>query len=622
LEALIQDVASVAEEPTQSLFLAQWQLLLRQIARGRSVQTRRKPISDFSFAMHLTAPPSTPAPGSSPSREWHLFVPKLVVALREGYSWKHFRADAVSGLTVAIVALPLSMALAIASGVPPERGLFTAIVAGFFVSALGGVRHQIGGPAGAFVVVVFDIVAKHGYSGLVVATLMAGLILIVAGLARLGTYIKYIPYPVITGFTTGIALIIFTSQIGEILGLRLSEVPSDFIAKVSLFIQSIDKVDPTTMAVALGSLVVILALRRFAPSLPGFLIAIVLSSLLVFALSLNVETIGTRFGGIPSMLPAPAWPEITFARIQEMMPGALTIAFLAGIESLLCAVVADGMTGRRHRSNMELVAQGVANLSSAVMGGIPATGTIARTATNIRAGALTPISGMLHSAFLLLFMIVLAPLAAYMPLAGLAAVLVIVAWNMSELKAFRNLLAGPPGEGLVLVATFLLTVLLDLTIAIEVGMVLAAFLFMHRMAKAVEIGTGTQLIDKDVDDFSAPRPDIIPLDKVPSDVEVFQINGPFFFGAATRLADVLQQMRHAPRVFILRMSRVPFIDTSGVHALQMFVDACAKRGTQVILSGTQPQVSEVITHMGLDVRTAKTFSQAIAMAEGLKPASG
>jgi sulfate permease, SulP family len=555
---------------------------------------------------------------SKPTWGWALFVPKLIVALREGYSWHHARADAVAGLTVAIVALPLSMALAIASGVAPERGLYTAIVAGFFISALGGVRHQIGGPAGAFVVIVFAIVADHGYSGLVIATLMAGVLLIAAGLAGLGTYIKYIPYPVVTGFTSGIAAIIFTSQIGEILGLRVTELPADFIGKWSAFFSHVTELDPSTITVAGLSLATIVITRRLRPQLPAFLIAIVLGSVIVAGSGLDVETIGARFGGIPSMLPAPAWPTITLGLIRDLLPSAVTLAFLAGIESLLCAVVADGMTGRRHRSNLELVAQGVANIASATMGGIPATGTMARTATNIRAGAVSPISGMMHSAFLLIFMILLAPFANYMPLASLAAVLVVVAWDMSEVERFRSLLKAPPGEGLILLATFLLTVLVDLTVAIEVGMVLAAFLFMHRMAKAVEIGTGSKLIDEDIDDFSAPRPDIIPLDRIPEDIEVFQINGPFFFGAATQLADVLNRLRTAPRVTILRMGRVPLIDASGIHALQSFIKASDSRGTKVILSGLKPGVEAAIAQMGINVMRARNLERALAMATPLK----
>lgn len=549
------------------------------------------------------------------TRDWHLFVPKLYVALKEGYSLKNFQADAIAGLTVAIVALPLSMALAIASGVPPERGLFTAIIGGFLISALGGVRHQIGGPAGAFVVVVANIVNQHGYEGLVIATIMAGLMLIAAGLLRFGTYIKYIPHPVVTGFTSGIAVIIFTSQVGEVLGLRLEEIPADILGKWIVYAGNLTRVEPVTTAIAAGALLIILTLRRYRPSWPGFLIAIVLAALVVAGTGIEVETIGSRFGGIPATLPAPSLPLFSGERLAALVPSAFTIAFLAGIESLLCAVVADGMTGRRHRSNLELVAQGIANVASVSFGGIPATGTIARTATNIRAGATTPVAGMLHSAFILLAMLFLAPFASYLPLASLGAVLIIVAWNMSEIRQFRELMKAPVGERLVLLATFLLTVFVDLTAAIEVGMVMAAFLFMHRMAKAVEIGMGTKLIDEDVDDLTAARPDTIVRQDIPPDIEVFQINGPFFFGAANRLSDVLDRVRTKPRVFILRMGRVPLIDASGVHALRSFIETCHRHGTRVMLSGVNPAVGEIISGMGLEVEMFKNLERALGAAK-------
>lgn len=553
------------------------------------------------------------SPASQPSG-WRLFVPKLVIALREGYGLGALRADALAGLTVAIVAVPLSMALAIASGVAPERGLVTAVIAGFLISALGGVRHQIGGPAGAFVVLVANIVSREGYDGLVIATLMAGVILILAGLARAGTYIKYIPHPVVTGFTSGIAFLIFTSQVPEVLGLHLTDIPADAIGKWMAVLAHLDQANAATLLLALGALALILALRAWRPALPGFLISIVLASLCTSALSLPVETIGTRFGGIPDALPGPSWPQITWARAVALVPDAFAIAFLAGIESLLCAVVADGMTGRRHRSNVELVAQGVANIASVSFGGIPATGTIARTATNIRAGAHTPIAGMLHAMIVLATMLLLAPLAGYLPLAALGAVLLVVAWNMSEARRVAHLMRAPPGERVLLIATFLLTVLVDLTVAIEVGMVLAAFLFMHRMAQAVEIGMGEKLIQEDLDDFTAARPAVIDRAAIPADVEVFQINGPFFFGAAHRLSDVLGQMRRKPRVFILRMGRVPLIDASGVHALQCFIETCGRHGTKVILSGVKPAVGGVIADMGLEVLMVKNLERALAAA--------
>jgi SulP family sulfate permease len=548
---------------------------------------------------------------------WRLYVPKSVTVLQEGYDLKRFLADLTAGLTVAIVALPLSMALAIASGTTPDRGLFTAIVAGFLISALGGSRFQIGGPTGAFVVIVFNVIAAHGYDGLVIATLMAGLMLILAGFVKLGTVIKYVPYPVVTGFTSGIALIIFSSQVAEVLGLRLAENPAAFVEKWITYTRAIATFDPATFAVAMASLAAIIACRLWRPQWPMFLIAVVLGAAAVSLLSLPVTTIGSRFGALPSMLPAPHLPEITLTRIRELMPAAFTIAFLAGVESLLSAVVADGMTGRRHRSNCELVAQGVANIASALFGGIPATGAIARTATNIRAGAYSPVAGIIHAAFLLLFMLLLAPLAAFVPLASLGAVLIVVAWNMAEIKNFRHLMKAPPADRAILLTTFVLTLITDLTTAIEIGVLLAAVFFMHQMANAVEISTSAKVIDEDVDDFARQR-DAYEGRTSPGDVEVFRINGPFFFGAAARLGDVLERLRTPPKTFILRMGNVPLIDASGVAALEKFIDDAARRGTRTILSNVQPEVLEVLGRLGLiakpTVSIAKNLEKALIAA--------
>lgn len=554
---------------------------------------------------------------------WRMFEPKSVLVLREGYRLKDLGADAVSGLTVAVVALPLSMALAIASGVGPERGLFTAIVAGFIISLLGGSRFQIGGPTGAFVVVVFNVVAQFGYDGLVLATLMAGAMLVVAGFAGLGTYVKYIPYPVVTGFTAGIAVIIFSSQIKDLLGLDMANVPAPFLDKWAAYAAHIGSIDAVTTALAVGGLAVILGLRRYAPRMPGFLIAVAGAALAVWAFGLDAETIGTRFGDIPHMLPAPSLPAletITLDRIAELLPSAFTIAFLAGVESLLSAVVADGMTGRRHRSNVELVAQGVANLGSVIMGGIPATGAIARTATNIRAGARSPYAGMLHAAFLLAFMLVLAPLIGYVPLAALGAVLVVVAWNMSEYKHFLTLMKAPPGDRVVLLLTFGLTVLVDLTVAIEVGVVLAAIMFMHRMAKAVEIETHTRLLEEDdvegTDGTAQGHP------ALPDGVAAYAINGPFFFGAAARIGEVLERIGTPPKVLIIRMGNVPLIDATGAATLMKFINQCRAMETRVILSGLRPQPRQVIDNMAGDlpggaVITAPNFAEAVRTATAM-----
>ena len=541
---------------------------------------------------------------------WRLYVPKLVILLSRGYGIGDLRHDAVAGLTVAIVALPLAMALAIASGATPDKGLITAVVAGFLISALGGSRFQIGGPTGAFVVVVFDTIARHGYDGLVLATLLAGLILIVAGLARFGTWIKYIPDPVVTGFTAGIAVIIASSQIKDLLGLPVAHVPAYFLDKWPVFAAHWREASVASIGIAALAFAIILSLRRLAPRAPGYLIAVVVTSAVVAFAALPIATIGSQFGELPSRLPAPAWPHFSVMRIREVLPSAFTIAFLAGVESLLSAMVADGMAGTRHRSNVELVGQGVANFASALVGGLPATGAIARTATNIRSGARTPVAGVLHAVFVLLFMLVFARWAGYIPLACLAAILLMVAWTMSEPHKFAHMLRRAPGaDRLVLVTTFVLTVLVDLTFAIEVGVVLAAIAFMHRMAEAVALRNDTPLIEQDVDDFTRPNEgNDTQRAALPPGVEVYQLRGPLFFGAATRLDDMLATMRVQPRVFILRMGEVPFIDATGVRAIHDLAAGCERHRTRLILTEVQAQVREVLTELGEgQERAALTF---------------
>lgn len=512
-------------------------------------------------------------------------LPKVVTCLREGYGLKDLRADAIAGLTVAIVALPLAMALAIASGTTPDKGLVTAVVAGFLISALGGSRVQIGGPTGAFVVVVVDVINRHGYDGLVLATLLAGLILIAAAILRLGQWIKYIPEPVVTGFTSGIAVIIFTSQIKDLLGLSMSSVPAEFLEKWPAFWEARDTIG-IAAPLGLGSLALIIALRRVAPRVPGFLVAVVLASVGALTMGLDVETIGSRFGGIPDHLPAPVMPVVTIAKLRELLPAALTIAFLAGVESLLSAVVADGMTGRRHRPNAELLGQGVANTVSALFGGLPATGAIARTVTNIRSGAKSPVSGMLHAGFLLLFMLAFSKLAAYVPLAVLAAVLVVVAWNMSDAPRFLHALrVSPISDRIILLTTFVLTVLIDLTVAIEVGVILAAVMFMHRMSETVSVSE------------SGEEPDLAK--GLPPGTVLYRIDGPMFFGAARKLLDVLDRTGGAPRVLILDMETVPMLDATGADALSTLVARAGKRGAYVVMAGLQRQPLGVLHGLGL-----------------------
>jgi len=546
---------------------------------------------------------------------WDQFTPKLISVLREGYDLSKFRADAVAGLTVAIVALPLAMALGIASGASPDKGLITAVVAGFLISALGGSRVQIGGPTGAFVVVIFNVIAKHGYDGLLVATLLAGVILIAAGLFRLGQIIKFIPHPVVTGFTAGIAVIIASSQVKDFLGLAINKVPAEFLPKWIAYFSAVGSVNPWTAAVGIGALVIIIGLRRVNPRLPGFLIAVVAAAALVALFKLPVETIGSRFPNMPTGLPVPALPVMSFQLVQAVLPSAFTIAFLAGIEALLSCVVADGMTGFRHRSNQELIGQGVANIASAMFGGLPATGAIARTATNVRSGGRTPVAGILHAAFVLLFMLFGAKLMNAVPMAALAAILFMVAWGMSEIDRFVALLRMPLGERIVLLLTFGLTVFVDLTVAIGVGVTLASLMFMARMSQTVAISGGTGGMVGDDPDIEETHQ----RDALPHGVEVFQISGPFFFGVAGELLDRLRGMGAKPHTIILRMRLVPYLDASGAAALEAFIHQAAVGNCRVILSGVQPQPFEVLgrAHLGHDSRTvlhAANYREALVRA--------
>jgi sulfate permease, SulP family len=549
---------------------------------------------------------------------WHLYVPKLFTVLRHGYGPGDLRHDLIAGLTVAIVALPLAMALAIASGATPIKGLHTAIVAGLLVSALGGSRVQIGGPTAAFVPVVFNVIAKFGYGGLVLCTLLAGLMLIAAGVLRVGTLMKYMPQPVITGFTAGIAVSIFLSQIKDLFGLHMGSVPAEFFERLAAYAQHFNAFNAQAVALALGSLVLIIVLRRWRPTWPGFLIAVIAASFASALLGLSADTIGSRFGSISTQLPHFSIPHIPFGRTRELFPSAFTIAFLAGVESLLSAVVADGMIGDRHRSNCELVAQGTANIASALFGGLPATGALARTATNVRAGARSPVSGMLHAAFLLAFVLVLSSWMSYIPLAALAAILIIVAWNMAEIESFKHLLQGPIGDRVVLLLTFALTVMVDLTVAIEVGLVLAAFLFMHRMSEVVALESNISMLDEDTDDFVQAAP-LGQRAQLPDGVEAYQVSGPLFFAVANRLDEVLSQFPRPPRVFILRMRLVPLIDSSGVIALRQLLDRCARAGTLLILSGLREQPRAILSQMGVNadgmhLQVASNFGEAVSLA--------
>jgi SulP family sulfate permease len=538
-----------------------------------------------------------------------VLVPKLVTTLK-GYTRAQALADVTAGVIVGIVALPLAIAFAVASGVTPDRGLWTAIIAGFLISALGGSRVQIGGPTGAFVVIVYGIVQKYGVDGLIVATLMAGAILVCLGLARFGGALKFIPHPVITGFTSGIAVIIFSGQIKDFLGLRMGAVPPEFLAKWTAYATHRGTVTPAALFVATLALAIILAWPRVNRRIPGPFVALIVTTALARLLHLPVETIGSRFGAISASVPTPHVPHVTLAQLQGLVAPAFAIAMLGAVESLLSAVVADGMIGGRHRSNMELVGQGIANLVTPLFGGIPATGAIARTATNVKNGGRTPIAGMTHALTLLLITLVVGRWAAWIPMATLAAILVVVCYHMSEWRTFRAELRSPKSDVAVLVATFSLTVLVDLTVAIGVGMVLASFLFMRRMAEVTNVNAVTrelqdELGDVDGDD-DAVDPNAVRRRAVPAGVEVYEVNGPFFFGAAETFKDTLARVAGKPRVLIIRMRNVPAIDASGMAALKDVVHRSRRDGTLVLLADVhmQPLValsrSAVLDEIGTD----------------------
>ncbi len=550
-----------------------------------------------------------------------LFTPKLVTILKEGYGLSGLKADAVSGLTVAIVALPLSMAIAIASGLTPDRGLYTSIVGGFIVSALGGSRFQIGGPAGAFIILVSATVAAHGADGLLLATMLSGVLLMVVGLLRLGTFIKYIPFPVTVGFTAGIAVIIFASQIKDLFGLTLEDEPGPLVPKLQALGAALPTASLAAVLVAVLTVAVIVAVRRRRPLWPSFIIAVAAAAVAARLLGLPVETIGTRFGGIPHSLPMPQLPMITVAKVVEVLPSAFSFALLGCIESLLSAVVADSMTGRRHRSNCELVAQGLANIASPLFGGFCVTGNIARTATNVRSGARSPVSGMLHSIFLLLFMLAAAPLASFVPLAALAGVLALVAWNMAEKHEFTVLLRASRGDAAVLLATFLLVVFRDLTEGILVGFALGALLFLHRMAQAVHIEEARPIVEPDRADSTSGndrKPYDVALATNP-DVVVYRISGAFFFGAAASVAAALDRIGEHPKAYVIDFSAVPVLDSTGAATIEGFLRKAERRGAAVYIAGAARPIRRVLLTHGVRpprVRFRRELADAVAAAHG------
>lgn len=530
------------------------------------------------------------------------FKPKLYTALKN-YSKETFMADLMAGIIVGIVALPLAIAFGIASGVSPEKGIITAIIAGFIVSLLGGSKVQIGGPTGAFIVIIYGIIQQYGESGLIVATLMAGVILILLGVFKLGAVIKFIPYPIIIGFTSGIAVTIFTTQIADVFGLTFGEdkVPGDFVGKWIVYFRHFDTVNWWNTAVSIFSIIIIAITPRFSKKIPGSLIAIVVVTAAVYLMKVYggidcIDTIGDRFS-IRAELPDAVMPALDWEAVKDLFPVAITIAVLGAIESLLSATVADGVIGDKHDSNTELIAQGAANLVTPLFGGIPATGAIARTMANINNGGKTPVAGIVHAVVLLLILLLLMPLAQYIPMGCLAGVLVIVSYNMSGWRTFKGLLRNPKSDVTVLLITFFLTVIFDLTIAIEVGLVIACVLFMRRVMETTEISVIKDEIDPNAElDIATNEEHLV----IPEGVEVYEINGPFFFGVATKFDEVMREMGDKPVVRIIRMRKVPFIDSTGLHNLQILVESSHREGIRVILSGVNPSVQETLRKSGLN----------------------
>ena len=559
-----------------------------------------------------------------------MFKPKILYTLKN-YSRQQFFKDIISGVIVGIVALPLAIAFAIASGVSPEKGIYTAIVAGFIISALGGSRVQIGGPTGAFIVIVYGIVQQYGANGLIVATFIAGIMLIIMGLARFGNVIKFIPYPLIVGFTTGIAVIIFSSEIKDFFGLSMGTIPVDFINKWQSYFHYFLHPNWWAITIGIGSIVIITTFPKITRLIPGSLIAILITTILVQIFKLPVETIGSRFGSIPSSLPLPMMPNVNFSIIKSLIRPAFTIAILGGIESLLSAVVSDGMIGGNHKSNMELVAQGVANIGSALFGGIPATGAIARTATNVKNGGRTPVAGIMHAFTLLIIMLLFGKWATLIPMSCLAGILIIVAFNMSEYKTFIHIIKGDRSDATVLLITFLLTVLFDLTLAIEIGMVLAVFLFMRKIINISNVSAFIKDDSEEQDDqnkykenqnkglYKAERIERFKKSnisqgrkslssfKIQKGIEVFEISGPMFFGAAYKFKDAIKVIENKPAVLIVRMRNVPVIDATGINTIKDVLNMCRDDKIQIIITEIQLEVLKAFKQSRLLFKIGKRF---------------
>lgn len=525
------------------------------------------------------------------------FTPKFFSLLKKGIKKEQITKDVISGIIVGIVALPLAIAFAIASGVSPEKGLITAIIAGIIISVLGGSRVQIGGPTGAFIVIVYAIVQEHGVDGLTIATFMAGFLILGMGLAKLGNYLKFIPYPLIVGFTSGIAVIIFSSQIKDFFGLDVESVPADFIEKIIVFSNNFTSVNIYSTIIAILTIIIAFNFNKISKKIPGSIVAIVLATVVVYIFKLPVETIESKFGDIPSSISAPTFPKIDFATIKTLIQPAIAIALLGGIESLLSAVVADGMTGSRHRSNIELVAQGTANIFSGLFGGIPATGAIARTATNIKNGGRTPIAGIVHAVFLLLIMLFLAPVAKLIPLSCLAGILIVVSWHMGDWKTFSRLLRSNRMDVIVMLTTFLLTVFFDLIIAIQVGVILSSFIFMKRMSEATSFTNSADMLKSNENQNDQLFEEEIP--EIPKNVIIYEINGPLFFGASQKFSDISTELNKKPKILILRMRNVPFIDATGITRLKELCNSMISTGTTIIISGANRNIRKELLNNNL-----------------------
>lgn len=528
------------------------------------------------------------------------FIPKSVVCFQEGYSKNTFINDLFAGVSIGIITLPLAIAFAIASGVTPDRGLFTAIIAGFLISLLGGSRVQIGGPTGAFVVIIYATIQRHGYDGMAVATIIAAVLMILMGIARLGVLLKFIPYPVTTGFTTGIAFVIVTSQIKDFFGLKADSLPPSFIEKCNLYCQIAHTWNLWAVFVAFTTLVFIFMLRRYFPRIPGIILGVALATAATYLFKLPIETIQSKFGEIPHMLPTPSFPHFSYDIVKKVFPDAIAIALLGSIESLLSAFVADGLTGHKHRSNGELVAQGIANIGSIIFGGIPATGAIARTAANINMGAKTPMAGMIHAVTLLLLMMFLAPIAGMIPLAALASILIFIAWNMSDLPQFFKILKGQKGDAVVLLITFVLTVLIDIAVAVQVGVLLSAVIFLKRMTERTTVDLCRILMRDNNNETRELDSDLLFRDDIPSDVAVFEIKGPFFYSVADLLDEALNQLTVVPRVFILRINKTPLIDATGIHAIKQFAVKCKNKGIVFLISGVNEHKGHLLRNSGIE----------------------